>query len=364
MNKPSFDIHPFTAWPNKPPPSDSDALSEWHVNNYIRLIDYLGKIVHRIDQQSESTLPTYTPHRATYLKLLMTTSYARTFLKVGSAYTSDLRYLDVLSASGLSIPKKRNHPVPGSCFLVPLAHQKFDKPNSTPTFQFNRMWALDESENNLNALRWRHKQLFDWAGFTLPPVITIPGEINEAVPELLGPLAAEREKIRRGRGKPPLYLAFVDNQALDVNMDTIAKIQSTVRADLIIHIPTSSIIRQIRAHEVTQHEYRKMKRFFGNENWTGCSTEDEIAQVYRDEVQRRTHSEFQVIDPVHIRGENHTFSLIVCARTTANSGDKGWVARNEKLAAACSRFDLGKLDEVLDHVLGGQKKITQFFPEF
>ena len=124
------------------------------VCTYVRILNHLGKIVEGLDERE--SLPTadsgdqFTPHISTYLKLLLTMSYARNAtLKIGPKFTEKLYFLDILSASGLTYPGGATQPLPGSCFAVPLAYQEFSRPRTPPSASFSKSWAFELDSKGL-----------------------------------------------------------------------------------------------------------------------------------------------------------------------------------------------------------------------
>lgn len=347
------DVPPYVPWV-------SDATYEKALNNvcnYVRLLNHVGSIVEAMDVRAGgSTTEAFTPHVATYLKLLLTASYARKFLEVGSRYTDKLYYLDVLSASGLTYPGGAGTPVPGSCFWVPLAHERFEEPRTPPKYAFSRVWTFDDDPAALALLRMRRERLVERAGLSLPPYEHVEGDINSSIGEVLERLAEERRADRVESRS--LVLAFIDNVALDVTMATIQRIQSSVRADLVVHLPTRAIWRSCQQARQADVEARRLTSFFGSEAaWRKIPDPTHIPGVYQACVEEVTGSAFQPFQPVSIRGPNHDFALCIYARKTSGAGNVGWVGSIQKLAEACNQFDEPKLKRVMRVATGKQRTL-------
>lgn len=354
-------------------PADVPSYTKWadiptydkpmnNVCNYVKLLNHVGKIVEGLGIANpvppEGADEEFTPHEATYLKLLLTSSYARTFLRVGSKYTNKLYYLDVLSASGLTYPGgDKQQPVPGSCFFVPLCHQDFSKPTTAPAFEFSKMWAFEADPACLQTLAARHKLMQTAAGFKLPPLQPVPGDVNQSILPVLDSLAKEREEDFRRGMKPPLILAFIDNLGLNVNMDTIHAIQTKVRADLVVHLPIRAIWRSIEQARKQGVEGKKLTAFFGTEAaWQGIKSQDDIPAAYQKCVQAKTTEPFQEFEPVIIKSKNQEFALCIYARRTKgmDDGHGGWIENIKKLAAACNEFTPDHLNKSLKVASGKQ----------
>lgn len=353
-----FVAKPFTEWdPFAGPVPRSKDESLYNVNNYIALLDHVGKAVERVDGNP----PVYEPHRATYLKLALTTAYARTFLPIARKYAPAVRYLDILSASGLSRPNGEKHPVPGSAIFVPLCHQDFTAVGQSPAFAFDACWAFDGSPDNLAALARRIGGLRGAQGYNVPTTYLVPGDVNATVPIKVKELAQADAK-QYGTGKnAPLYLAFIDNEGLDVHMSTIQAIQRNIRADLVVHVNSRGIYRLVKQHHAIDNEGEALTKFFGNDKWKAIKTEEDVGQIYRDSVEAVTGQDLLVSQPVHIRGRNYIFTLVFCARKTGGvEGGPGWIARIEKLMAACNRLDVEDIDYILERVVKGQSGLERF----
>lgn len=349
------DVPAYVRWPEDP--SYDKTLN--NVCNYVRLLNHLGRIVEAMEVAAPNTPgDAFKPHLATYLKLLLTASYARQFLNVGSRYTEKLYYLDVLSASGLTYPGDGKVPVPGSCFWVPLAHQPFEEPLAPPKLGFRRAWAFDANEAALSLLQQRRDRLATRAGFQLPPYEYVAGDVNEALPAVLDRLAQERRADQAAGSPASLVLAFIDNLALDVTMASVQRIQSSVRADLVVHLPVRAIWRSCQQARETDVEARRLTAFFGSEGeWRKIADPGQIPAVYQGCVEAVTRSEFQPFEPVLIRSQNQEFALCIYTRKTGGAGSGGWVASIQKLAEACNQFDEAKLQRVMNVATGKQKKL-------
>ena len=152
-------------------------------------------------------------------------------------------------------------------------------------------------------------------------------------------------------------MAFIDNIGLDVHMDTIHKLQSSIRADLVIHLPVRGIWRSIQQSKKTDIEARKLTKFFGSvEGWKDIQDTAEIPAAYQACVQTGTAEDFQKFDPVYIRSKNQEFALCIYARRTGgmSDGQAGWVASIGSLAEACNKFTPDILESVLMVASGRQ----------
>jgi three-Cys-motif partner protein len=337
------------------------------VYGYVNIINHLGRMIEAC-HPTPANYESFQPHVVTYLKLLLVCSYARQcFLPIGLAATPQVVYLDVLSASGLSVTKEApKDPIAGSCFLTPLAWQDFAALGTAPTRAFATVHTFDYEPANLNLLRARRDALVSIAGMKLPIFHYHSGDANKSVPALVAG-EAQRNATVKDVSKRPLYLAFVDNQALDVTMATIEALQGNkdFRADLIVHLPTSSIWRAVQsANANDKAEQHKLNAFFGSEVWRDIKTPDDIPAVYHKvvwDVTVATGDNFQELPPVRIKGGKTEFALCFYVRQTKNLKDpRGWLDIIGKQATACNDIDESKIQGILARSLKGQKSLFGF----
>jgi three-Cys-motif partner protein len=340
--------------------------SMYNVYNYIHLLNHVGRLIEKCgDGKSDldAVDDEFRPHDVTYLKLILVITYARQFLKMGSRHTGILYYLDILSASGLSVVGKKRDPVPGSCFMVPLAHQDFARRDQDPGFMFREVWAFDLSNEALRLIGDRHQCLTTRAGLRLPPINQVPGDANETIQDVVDVIAKRTDELRAARKKRPLTLAFIDNLALNINMQTVAYIQKHIRADLVVHIPTSAIWRCINQYRKGGMGGKALDEFFGSRVWEEADAIEDIPLLYHEAVMAVTGDEFQSFRPVRIKGQNFEFSIGIYVRKTSkiqNRGLAGWLTSIEKLAEACNNVDYVCMRAILDQVLGGQTGLGAF----
>jgi three-Cys-motif partner protein len=354
-----FQAKPFTDWdPLAGPVPRAKDESLYHVHNYIAMLDHVGKAVERVDGNP----PVYEPHRATYLKLALVTAYARTFLPIARRNAPKVRYLDILSASGLSRPNGEKHPVPGSAIFVPLCWKDFKVVGEPASAEFDECWAFDKADDNLAALGRRIGGLRGPQGYNVPKTNFVRGDVNATVPNVARNLAASDSKEFGTGKKAPLYLAFIDNEGLDVHMDTVQAIQQNIRADLMFHVNCRGIFRLVRQQEVLANEGEALTKFFGNDKWKGIKTEEDVGNLYHKSVESVTGQGLLVHPPVHIRGRQYNFTMVFCARKTGGVEDgPGWLARIQKFIEACNRLDVDDVDYILNRVVKGQSGLAKFF---
>ena len=337
-----------------------------HVYNYVQLLNHLARIIEQNGGKKpelDLTDDEFRPHEITYLKLLLLMSYSRAFLDIGSRHTDLLFYLDVLSASGLSYTQDREDPIPGSCFVVPLAMQEFEHPEKPPSHGFSKVWVFDQNEKRLDAILERHQALQNEAGLKLPEFEKVSDDANTSLVKIID----EIEKLttaRKSAGKRrPLTLAFIDNIGLNVEMQTIADMQGRIRADLIIHLPTSAIWRCVRAFQEAGQNEAILDRFFGDQSWKTIMNAQEVPATYNAAVRKATGEDFQDFDPVRIKGLKAEFSLCVYVRKTKGTQKPykpGWVNKIRSLADACNQVDHDHFTNIQAAVFDRQQSLGKW----
>lgn len=347
---------PFVDWPQPAGMKKED----YNVRNYIRLFDHVGKIVDGLldDGDLEAIDRKFAPHDVTYLKLILLVSYARQFLKFGAG-ASDWYYLDILSSSGLSYaPDYPQDPIPASALLAPLAWQVFQEPDKPLERAFTEVHCFEMDDGARGALERRYEAMRDGAGFSMPPAQFHGGDANASLIPVLDRIAAVTQERRSNRSLGPLTLAFVDNLSMNIGMDAIKAIQTKVRADLVIHLPTRAIWRCIEANRKGGTEQRQLTRFFGTEDWKNLTSKEQVPQLYHEQVRAATGQDFQEFEPVHIRGLQNDFHLCVYVRhTRGTKGKAGWTATIRKLAEACNRLDYSSITRVKETAVGRQQTL-------
>ena len=341
---------PYEAWSI----DQSLSKSENNVYNYVKLFNHVGRKLRACGPPGTVFEDEFRAHDVTYLKLLLATSYARAFLRVGSKHADKLYYLDVLSASGVSYTRTfEDIPVPSSAFTVPLAYHDFKAEPAPPKFAFDRVWTFDRDAVSLAAINERRLAL-GRAGFSLPPYEPMAGDANARVFEAI-------EAIRTGGAHRPLTLAFIDNVGLDVKMTTIQGIQRGIRADLIVHLPVSAVIRCVEQWRKRQFNQPALTAFFGNEEWQKIDSAADVVSVYHESVRKVTGSEFQDALPVRIKGPNAEFALCFYVRRTRGSGAEGWVSNIQKLAEACNSVSYDRIRGIVERAEGRRTVLHDFF---
>lgn len=354
-------LPPYKKWS----PKDHFSTSENHVVSWCRILNYLSETIQRVDEEyrPDGHEDSFEPHLPTYKKLLLASSYVYNTLKIASKYAGNVYYLDVLSASGLSPVQGEDYAAPGSCFALPLACQDWDEVPTPPDQEFDKVWAFDYSKENLKAIECRREGIVEEMELSLPPFTTVPGDANTSISGVLDEIQQETVRCHQRNEKPPLTYAFIDNEALDIKMSTIQEIQQKVRADLLIHVPTRAIWREIQRSRTEGDDGTAVTEFFGDDVWREIEDSSSIPQVYMEQVERITDGTFQELEPVEISSETSDFALLVCVRETSGIRERdsgGWIEKIKPLARGCNQIDKDRLEEALAQGIGNQSDLGQF----
>lgn len=350
---PKYEPVPETKTPHK---------TEYNVWNYLKLIDYLGRLVQDSGAERGATDEVddeFRPHDVTYLKLLLLWTYTLRFFQFGKR-ASSWYYIDLLSASGLNYTKSDlNDPIPGSCFIVPLADQRFTDPAKPLANKFQKVYCLDMNSESLARIEARRLAMAAKYGLDFPPYSYHSGDANIAIDAVLDEIEAEgRKPVTRGQ-LGPLGLVFVDNLGLDITLETIKKIQKRTRADLVVHLPTRAIWRCVHAAAAGTNQ-QKLTAFFGGEAWRAIQNEQDIPRIYHQVVQEATGHQFQDFQPVPIKGVASDFHLCIYVRhTSGTEGRSGWLATIEKIAAECGKITHERIRGVRDVAKNKQKTLFE-----
>lgn len=351
---------PYDEWKDE----DHFTESENHVVRWCCILDHLARTIGRADEEylDAGSDNGFEAHLPTYKKLLLASSYVLNTLSIARNHAGPVYYLDVLSASGLSSVSGTDFNVPGSCFSLPLACQDWDNPGQPPEYTFDKVWTFDKSAENLSAILDRRKGLTDGMGLHLPPFGTRAGNANEELSVVLDAIREETVQRRNQYEDLPLTYAFIDNEGMDIVMETVREIQQKIRADLIIHVPVRGVIRTIRQHEEMENSAERLTEFFGDESWREIEEPAQVPAVYRDKVEEVTEHAFQEIEPVRITSEKNEFALLFCARKTSGIGEgqEGWVGKIKPLARGCNEIERGRLKDAIQQGIGTQQSLSDF----
>ncbi|MFA5944304.1 MAG: three-Cys-motif partner protein TcmP [Candidatus Thermoplasmatota archaeon] len=356
MTPPKYGFPAYVPYPK----SAGTKIPRETVLDYLKLLDYLGRLIEKAAGKSTQDLADeeYRPHDVTYLKLLLLWSYTLRFFQFGKRATR-WYYIDLLSASGLSYTKSfPDDPVPGSCFMVPLADQRFYDPDKPLANGFAKVFCLDQDNAALARIAERRTALEKAYGLQFPEYSYHGDDANTSIAKVLEEIEAEAAKPIPKGALGPLTLVFVDNLGLNIHMRTIREIQQRIRADLVVHLPTHAIWRCIEAYRKAGNEYQALNDFFGCDEWKNVTDASQIPTLYHKLVQEATGHVFQDFTPVPIHGEKSRFHLCIYVRhTQGTDGKDGWLAIIRKLAEECGTITYETIHSVRAVSSGKQKTL-------
>jgi len=169
-------------------------------------------------------------------------------------------YVDLLAGPGKNRVQGSGQVLLGSPLLALMAR-----------YPFTGYYFVELKRANADALRQRCEA---WRG---PANVCIQvGDCNKAVDQVVAELARQ--------GNRSLNLAFLDPEGLELEWETVRKLASVRRMDLIINYPQNGVARSVRKAFLSNGE-TTLDRFFGDAGWRAIY--DEWRRTRRFSLQRR-----------------------------------------------------------------------------
>jgi len=280
------------------------------------------------------------------LKLIVHVATVNMYTTVISSYRDDWFYVDALAGSGVSVYGEN-----GDCFLgSPILAAR------DASEQFTKMYFLEDSKNKAEALEQRLEAVFSGEtgiDATRPAhgYEVIPGDSNV---ELRG-VKSDMWEVAKRRGKDPSfnYLAFIDNQGLNLRWQGIEEITPTPHGDLLINFPSGDIVRTAN-HEDSEES---MTEFYGTETWKEDTSREALLKAYQSRitgVERPT----QVVTNVHSGTKNYQYDMIYATKDEAD-----YVEAIEYVRDFVEKVDGEDVSKLIEIVNGNQDTLTDMLPE-
>jgi len=241
------------------------------------------------------------------LKLAIFAFYADVYTSIIKARFSQTYYLDLFAGPGLNKINETGDLILGSPLLadrVPKQGKKFDG-----------MILIEKSREDANALRK-----------LLPNAEVLHRDVNKDGLEIA------LKSIPQNPACP--VLAFVDPEGLEIQWSTLESLLK-IWSDVMINYQPTSVRRVIGSLKNTPSLENSLNRYFGGNQWKGCSTDDELFQLYLSKIKQ--HKEVAI--PIRVRGSGgFYYYIIVAVRRTG--GEQHWIdavhRAKEKIEAASS----------------------------
>lgn len=226
--------------------------------------------------------------------------------------------------------------VVGSPVLAPvMTHQDFDK------YHF-----VEIEENKAKALRRRLDFMESKIDFPRQKCEVHCENSNEFVHDLL-------DNIRNDIGGYEGFnmFSFIDPEGLDPRWDVTRRI-ADLFGDLLIHYPETAVNRD--------KETQKASRYFPDNSFQDCGTEERRKQVYCDGLEARRNTDITV--PVRIdsgeTGKNYHYDLIYATRETESGAP--YVAAMESMQRKIQLLDGDDVRRVFKCLRGEQAALESF----
>ncbi len=172
-------------------------------------------------------------------------------------------YIDLLAGPGKNHVRETEQVLLGSPLLA-----------LTTTYPFTGYYFLDFEQTNVDALQERCR-----TSEQSTKVKVFSGDCNVVVDTVLAELMPEASR--------SLNLAFLDSEGLELRWDTVAKLASLTRIDLIINYPQGGLNR-VMPQAIEEDGDTLVDNFFGGKDWR---------TIYQDwRVSRGTDLHWRLLD--------------------------------------------------------------------
>ena len=234
----------------------------------------------------------YPTQRWCPLKLISLMLYSNVYTKIMSncrcLFPNGILYVDLLADSGIN--KLRNGDfMLGSPLIASLSCEP----------QFDKLLLIDINQKYAEALEKRLE-----ASETGIPFKIFEGNVNTEINDLVAEIPEKSH-----------YLAFIDNQGLDVNWETMESLLKHP-GDLIINFPTRGICRvfgQIK-NGITSEE--TLNVFFGDNGWREAKSENDLVRYYMKKISEFNRKKIQNIEVKSTTGGQFRYDMLFAAKKT------------------------------------------------
>jgi three-Cys-motif partner protein len=205
-----------------------------------------------------------------------------------SHFPGKLRYIDLMSGSGLCKIRNSEYIIAGSAAIAANTKMPFDEHHFV--------------ENDFESLTCLERRL----AHTGRKIFTYCNDCNKSITEILDEVAGNDH-----------YLAFVDKEGLDVNWNTI-KLLSEFKGDIIINFQTSGIERTRGLGRDNASAKITLEEFFGDSSWLEYNSGEDLLNLYIRNLS--SISDRDKVVPIHVQGSGgFRYDLILATRTTRSN---------------------------------------------
>jgi three-Cys-motif partner protein len=200
------------------------------------------------------------------------------------------RYVDLFAGPGKNRVKKSGNVLLGSPLLA-----------LTTRFPFTSYFFSDLSADNAAALGQRCN-----ASSSCPNVEIQIGDCNRLVEGVVNRI--------KGESRPSLNLAFLDPEGMELKWETVAKLASVGKMDLIIYYPRAGLTRNVQ-QEFERPGGTAIDEFFGDQRWReiyetsqmtgGADQHRRFIDYYKSKLRALGYAENEIVCEPLIRNERN-----------------------------------------------------------
>lgn len=307
--------------------SDSRWLKE-KLDDLLKTADVVSRIEPKIY---------YPAHSLTPLKLIDLMYYLDVYTKIisNASWCKEMVFIDMLADSGINKIKETGDLIAGSPLIAAkFAHRPFDK-----------FLLVDWNRDHAKALELRLNSI------NIQPNV-FSGDCNEVISEVIKEIPTSSSH----------YLAFIDNEGLDVNWETMRKLLK-FPGDIIFNFPTKLIDRCFGKYKGKIHkkDENKFNEFFGNDEWKNANNAYELLNIYMNKIRDNNRELVESIDIKSTKGGQFNYHLIFATKRTKSGSPYFDVVKRLKERTEKSYGQL--VDKALKILTGKSTDLEMFISE-
>jgi len=296
---------------------------EWFVKKIRPLLD-LGK---KYDELFPGEY--YKPREWALVKLIILNYYIPIYTTlIRKNFSGKMRYIDLLCGSGLCQIASTKDVVAGSALIA--AHSKIP---------FDEYIFIDTNKKFCDDLERR-------MSYTKRTYKIYNRDCNKCIPSILNTFKEDDH-----------FLAFVDNEGLDVSWNTIEALLLK-KGDLIINFQTNGVNRMRAAAQIVPGDEVNLNRLYGDERWKKCSSEKEVLDLYIKKIKENSDREQIVILPVKGQG-GYKYDLILATRKTL--AENPWLEPMRTIGELFKKYGSNYVKMALELATERQANLKEFF---
>lgn len=276
------------------------------------------------------------------LKLILLSATVNMYTTILSNSNMDnYYYIDALAGSGISKARDEDEYFVGSPIIATMMAKH----------PFKKMYFIEQDPDKADALRQRLQYLENELSQEIgrEEYELIEGDSNKEIPDIV----KEIQKETVSKGEKANILSFVDNEGLDIAMETIKEL-TEIYGDFLINFPTVAVRRQAGAGHKDS-----MNTFYGGEEWRAANADsDDLRAIYMGKL-AGLERPIQEYIPVH-SGDLFYYDMIYCTRET--SGGSPYIDTLQYMKEKIEPLTGEEVNKVLRFMRGDTTSLD-LFPE-